>query len=59
MQRKDASAEQRPLARQVDGRVREGQCPDDPWQDEEAGGADGTLQNSSVERSPGGTVSTY
>lgn len=39
------------------GRGREAQRPDDPWQEEEVGGADWTLQNSSVERSPGGTVS--
>lgn len=58
MQRKDASAERRPLAWQVDCGAREGGLrPDDPWQEEEAGGANWNLQNSSVERSPGGTVS--
>lgn len=36
---------------------REVRLPDDPWQEKEAGGANWKLQNSSVERSPGGTVS--
>lgn len=53
MQRKDASAEWRPLARQVDARRRgEAQLPHDPWQEKEVGEANWNLQSSSVERPP-------
>ena len=35
---------------------REARLPDDPWQEKEEGGANWNLQNSSVARTPGGTV---
>lgn len=36
---------------------REVQLPGDLWQEKEAGGANWNLQNSSVDRSPGGAIS--
>lgn len=55
MQRRDASAEWRPSARQVDSRGSGeggGAAAHDPWQGKEAAGVNGNLQSSSAERSP-------